>query len=242
MPELAAELLAWKPDVLVGGVVPTLTFVRVTHDVPIVFAGITDPVELGLIGSYARPGGNATGTSRTAGPSHGVKHLELLRMLVPGLARVALTFAPLDPAEANNMQAAAARLGIDAQPVPIAATADVEDALTAALAGRPQALVNASVIPDHQPLVFAFATRHGLPSAGGDPAAGCLLNYAADLPAMWYRAGSYHVDRILRGAKPADLPVEGPAVFRLVVSRTTARALGLAVPVEFADQVAEWVD
>jgi putative ABC transport system substrate-binding protein len=248
MPDLAGELLALKPDILVGGLVPTEVFVRATNSIPIVFGAVPDPVKLGLVASFARPGGYVTGTSRTAASASTLtrKNLEFLRELMPGLARVAVAFSSEIAATVNDIrdiQVVAPSLGIDAQAVGIASLDDVEPALDAALAHNPQAvLVASTLVPQHLPVIAAWATRHGLPSAGGDVSAGCLFAYVADLPALWHRAASYHVDRILRGAKPADLPVEGPTVFNLVVNRTTVHALGVSIPAEFAAQVTEWVD
>jgi putative ABC transport system substrate-binding protein len=147
MSDLAAELVALKPDVLVGTQVPSLAFMRVTDSIPIVFGGIADPVGLGLIASYARPGGNVTGTSRTAGSTLTRKLLDVLRQLVPGLARVAVVFDPASPSSVSDLgdiQAAAQALGIDVQAVGISSSGDPERALEAALAGHPQALLGAA--------------------------------------------------------------------------------------------------
>jgi putative ABC transport system substrate-binding protein len=247
MSDLAAELVALKPDVLVGSQVPSLAFMRATDSIPIVFGGVADPVGLGLIASYARPGGNVTGTSRTAGSTLTRKLLDVLRQLVPGLARVAVAFDPRIPSSVTDVgdsQAAAQALGIDVQAVGISSSGDLERALEAALAGHPQALIGAAggVNPLLHPAVAGFATRHGLPSASTNTAtAGYLLYYGPDLSALHHRAGNYYVDRILRGVKPADLPVEGPTVFNLTVNRATAQALGLTIPPDVAAQVTEWV-
>jgi putative ABC transport system substrate-binding protein len=171
MSELAAELLASKPDILVGGLVPTLVFVRQTDSIPIVFAGLADPVGLGLIASYARPGGNVTGTSRTAADAGTLtgKQLDLLRQLLPGVARVAVAFNPVIPgavSDVRDVQAVAQSLGIDAQAVPITALDEVEPALNAALARNPQALLVTAITPEHHPPIFRLAKQHGLPSAG----------------------------------------------------------------------------
>src|SRR5712691_11738734 len=122
MPELAAELVASKPDVLVGSQVPSLAFMRATDSIPIVFGGVADPVGLGLISSYARPGGNVAGTSRTAGSTLTRKLLDLLRQLVPGLARVAVVFSSQIPSSVSDLsdtQAVAQELGIDVQAVEV---------------------------------------------------------------------------------------------------------------------------
>lgn len=177
IPDLAAELVALKPDVLLAGstdVVQALT--RATDSIPIVFAAINDPVGIGLVASFARPGGNVTGTSRTGVGSLGPKLLDLLRQLLPELARVAVVFELANAGEVNDwhsVQAVAPSIGIEAQAVAIASADDLERALDAALAGRPQALivsVNAgTLVPRaNQPAITAiadFALQRGLPSA-----------------------------------------------------------------------------
>jgi putative ABC transport system substrate-binding protein len=149
-------------------------------------------------------------------------------------------------ADLRDLQAVAQSLGIETHPVEIASFDEVEPALLAALAGNSQALFMTSVTPQHRPAIIGFDTRHGLPTAGGDVSASCLLSYQAELPPLWHPAVSYHVDRILRGATPADLPVEGPTVFEMIVMSclraTTAYALGLTPPLDFAAQVTKWVD
>jgi putative ABC transport system substrate-binding protein len=250
--DLAAELVASKPDVLIGGNTEIVTALkRATDSIPIVFLAISDPVGSGLIASYARPGGNVTGTSRTAGSTLGPKLLELLRQLVPGLARVAVVFEPASPAgviEFRDIQAAAQRAGVEAQAVEISSPGDLARALDAAMAGHPQALIETggSIIPANQPSIIGFAIQDGLPTAAASTfnsvGAGGLLFYGPNVPALYRRAGSYYVDRILRGAKPADLPVEGPISFELLVNQSTAQALGIAIPPELAAQVTEWIE
>jgi putative tryptophan/tyrosine transport system substrate-binding protein len=207
--------VAFQPDVLVGTQVPSLAFMRATRTIPIVFGGVADPVGLGLIESYARPGSNITGTSRTAGGTLTRKLLEFLRQLAPGLARVAAAFDPAIPSSVSDLadtQVAARSLAINVQPVEVVSSGDTEQALEAALADHPQALlgVAAGVNPLLHSTVAAFGKLHGLPTASTNTVgAGYLLYYAPDLPALLRRAGNYYVDRILRGVKPADLPVEG---------------------------------
>jgi putative ABC transport system substrate-binding protein len=249
--EVAAQLVALNPEVLVAGSTPTaLALAHASDSIPIVITAVSDPVGSGLIASYASPGRNVTGTSRTVGSGLGAKRLDLLRQLMPGMSRVAVVFESTSPFGLNDfhdIQTAAQLLGIDAQAVGIASPDDVEPALVAALAGHPQALLESGgvIIPLKQPAIIGFAIQHGLPSSAeliGALGAGVLMYYGPDISALYRRAGNYYVDRILRGAKPADLPVEGPTVFGLIVNRTTARALGIAIPPEFAAQVTEWVD
>jgi putative ABC transport system substrate-binding protein len=258
IPDLGSELAALQPDVLFGSSTDVIqAYMRASDSIPIVFANATDPVGNGLITSYARPGGNVTGTSRTAvGSSLGPKLLDLLRQLVPGLARVAVVFELWMPSQVNDAQAvqtAAQSVGIDAQSVGIVSADGLELALETALAGHPQALISsvsgATIIPATNqpaiPTVMSFALQHGLPTITANQpasAAGALLYYGPEIVPLFRRAGSYHVDRILRGAKPADIPFEGPTVFSLVVNLTTARTLGIAIPAEFAAQVTEWIE
>jgi putative ABC transport system substrate-binding protein len=171
MPEIATELLALKPDLLTGGLVPTLTYVKFTDTIPIVMASVPDPVGQSLIASYARPGGNVTGTSRSGESTPRLKELEFLRELTPTVARLAVTFNPTiseAQSELRDIQTAARSLGIDAQPVPIASADDIEPALETALAGHPQAIQLATITPEHHAGIVGFATRHGLPSVGGN--------------------------------------------------------------------------
>jgi putative ABC transport system substrate-binding protein len=163
IPDMAAELVALKPDVLLAGSTDVAqAFMRATNSIPIVFAGANDPVSSGIAASYARPGGNVTGTARTAG-SLGPKHLDLLRQVVPGLARVAVVFEFWNAGEVNDwhaVQAVAESIGIDAQAVGTASADDLERVLEASLAGYPLALITAvttgTIIPaTNQPAVAA---------------------------------------------------------------------------------------
>jgi putative ABC transport system substrate-binding protein len=253
---LAAELVASKLEVIVAGSTDVVqALMHATGSIPIVFAGATDPVGSGVIATFARPGGNVTGTSRTGPVSLGPKLLDLLRQFVPGLARVAVLFELRDPASVNDwraIQAAAQSVGIEAEALAIASADDLEHALEAALGGRPQALIfqvaPGTVVPATNESALTavprFAIKHGLPTASRDTTTrpvGGLLFYGPLVAPLYRRAGSHHVDRILRGAKPADLPVEGPTTFDLVINLTTARTLSLTIPPDVAAQVTEWV-
>jgi putative ABC transport system substrate-binding protein len=250
IPDLAAELVALKPDVLIATATPAvLAFTRLSTSIPIVMAVTSDPVASGLIASYARPGGNVTGTTRTAAISLGVKLLDLLRQLAPDIARVAMVYEPADQAGVNDfreVQAAAQPLGIEVQAVGIASLENLQAALDAALAGRPQALISTDgvIIPTNYAVIAGFAVANRILTASDrrdSLDAGGLLYYGPQQAPLFRRAGSYYVDRILRGAKPADMPVEQPTVFDLVVNRTTAQSLRLTIPPEVAAQVTEWV-
>jgi putative ABC transport system substrate-binding protein len=218
IPVLAAELVARKPDVLLSGATDTAqALLRATSSIPIVFAALTDPVASGLVASFARPGGNVTGTSRTSAGSLGPKLLELLRQLMPGLVRVAVVYELRDPTFEEDWRAIHAvseSIGIEAQGVPlgVASADDVEGALGAALAARPQAVMvyvsAGTIIPGtSQPVLTAvttFAMQHGLPAASRDtstrPIGGVLFHGAKVVP-LYRRAGSYP-----RGSHPARSP------------------------------------
>jgi putative ABC transport system substrate-binding protein len=163
---------------------------------------------------------------------------------------VAFAFEPANAVSADDLRelrAAAQSIHVDVQPVEVTSVQELESSLEAALAGHPQALLTngGAIIPTHLAIVATFAARHGLPSASnqqGLTGVGGLMTYDARATLLHYRSGNYYADRILRGAKPADLPVEQPTVFDLAVNRTTARALGISIPTEFAAQVTAWVD
>jgi putative ABC transport system substrate-binding protein len=257
LPDVAAELVALKPEVLLAGSSDQAEALkRATDSIPIVYANATDPVAQGLIASYAHPGGNVTGTMRNSldGPL-GPKMLDLLRQLVPGLTRVVVLVELQQSGQVVDAQAilAAARsVGVDAQAVGIDSPDDVDRALEAAMATHPQALISRvsggliNVRTNRSALasIMSFALQHAVPTASAinRPPVGGLLGYGPDLLALYRRAASYHVDRILRGARPADLPFEGATLFDLVINRTTARALGLTIPPEVAAQVTAWVE
>jgi putative ABC transport system substrate-binding protein len=154
---------------------------------------------------------------------------------------------PLGLQNLRNLQDAAEPLGIAIEPVGVQSADSLDEVLQSALLNHPQALISQGgvIIPPHHSTIVDFAVRHGLPTASDQPssaALGGLIYYGPDLVSLDRRSGNYYVDRILRGAKPADIPVEGPTVFGLTVNRTTAQALGIAIPPQFAAQVTEWVD
>jgi putative ABC transport system substrate-binding protein len=251
IPDLADELVALKPDVLTTSTPPAvLAFMRASESIPIVMLVVSDPVDGGLIASYARPGGNVTGIARNAAISLGVKLFDLVQQLVPGLMQVAFVFESANPASLNGLrdvQALAHSVGVEVQPIEISSPEDLEPALDAALASSPQALISigGTIITPYYSTIAGFAIQHHLPTAsdqvGSLPAAG-LMYYGPSQVPLFRRGGSYYADRILRGAKPADLPVEQPTVFDLIVNRTTVQALGLTLPSDFSAQVTEWVD
>ena len=246
--EIAAELVRLKVDIIVThGDAQVLAAKRATAAIPIVFAATGDPVGGGLVASLAPPGGNVTGLS-LALPDTAGKRLELLREIVPGLRRLAIignVTNPLVVLELGAVQAAAHTLGLDTVTSEIRGDEDIASAIDQ-LNGRVEALY---VCID--PLLNNNAARfNGLAVAARLPVvwslreqaeAGGLISYGPDLPSMYRRAAEL-VDKILRGAKPADIPVEQPTRFNLVVNLKTANALGLAIPEAFlarADEVIE---
>jgi putative ABC transport system substrate-binding protein len=234
----AAELVRLKVDVLVTSTDQGVAAAKQqTQTIPIVMANSTDPVGTGFVKSLARPGGNITGHSGMS-PELSAKRLELLKEVVPGLARVAVLWNPeirgavLDYRETEN---AARSLNLVLQSIEVTRVADLDRAMSAATAGRAQALV----VPPISPMAYAnraeiaaFAQRNRLPTMFGTRTyaeAGGLIAYGHNVLAQWRRAATY-VDKILKGARPADLPVEQPRTFELVINLKTARALGLTIP------------
>jgi putative tryptophan/tyrosine transport system substrate-binding protein len=236
IPELVAELVGLKMDVLVAGSsVAALAANKATRTIPIVMVG-ADPVGLGLVASLGRPGGNVTGLSIF---NEGIigKRLELLKELVPGLARLAVLRNPVVAAHATFWQmteVAARKLGVTLQPIEVRGPEDFEAAFAAATRGNAQALIafDDALTLAHGPRTVALAASSRLPAMYGFrefPDEGGLMSYGPSFVVLFRRAAIF-VDKILKGAKPADLPVEQPTKFELVINRKTANALGLTVP------------
>jgi len=235
--ELAAELARLKVDVLLTAGTPgTLAAKQATQTTPIVMAVSGDAIGTGLVQSLARPGGNITGLTRMTSELEG-KRLELLKEIVPTLSRVAVLLNPANPVSAPHWKealAGAEALRLKLEAVEVKAAEGFEAAFAAIARQRPGGLL---IIADqfmlaHRTQIVDFAARRRLP--GMYPYrefvdAGGLSSYAANDPAMFRRAATY-VDKILKGAKPADLPVEQPTRFELVVNMKTAKALRLAIP------------
>jgi putative ABC transport system substrate-binding protein len=236
-PSLAAELVSQGVDVIVVGGGRAIHAARnATSTIPIVLAVSADPVGAGLVASLARPGGNVTGLSILAVEAAG-KRLELLKEVVPRASRVAVLWNVTYPGKAQEWretQAAARALGLTLQSAEVRDPGDLDKALSDVARGRPDALVafSETMLLRHRRRVIDFANKHRLPLVSETSEfadAGALLTYGASLPDLFRRAATY-VDRILKGAKPADLPVEQPSKFELVVNIKTARALGLTIP------------
>jgi putative tryptophan/tyrosine transport system substrate-binding protein len=246
LPALTAELIGLPVDVIVAqGFAATEAAKQASTTIPIVMAFSTDPVRVGQVASLARPGGNLTGLATLTGQLVG-KRLELLRDTVPGLARVAMLGNPAVVERAFEFEetaAAAQALGLGLQSVELRSGRDLESAFASILQGRAEALVVQGnvVTNNHRPEIGDFATAHRLPTMTTRRAFvedGSLLSYGPDFLEMNRRA-AYYVDRILRGTKPADLPVEQPMRFEFVVNMKTAQALGITFPNEIMLQVTE---
>jgi len=249
LPTLAAELVRRKVDLLVAGTTPRALAARnATTTIPIVMVNVADPVASGLVVSLARPGGNVTGLSRVSLDLIG-KNLELLREAAPVVTRLAVLVNPthaLHPALLNSAKHTAALLTLKLEPVEAAAPKELEHAFSVIARKRVNALL---VLPDgmfwgERRRIADFALRSRLPSMFGNTEhaeAGGLMSYAPNSLEP-YRRAAYYVDKILKGAKPADLPVEQPTKFELVINLKTAKALGLTIPQTLllrADQLIE---
>jgi len=246
-PQFAAELVARKVDVIVtsGAAVPALK--QATSTIPIVFAVSNDPVAAGLVASLARPGGNVTGLALIA-PELGGKRLELLREAVPRIKRLGIIFdAAFAQAvlEKKEIQTIAPKFGIEVSPHEIRQGADIEPAI-AALKGKADALyvVINELLNAHRPAITRLAVEAGLPSVYGTrdwALSGGMISYGPNFPNLFARSAEM-TDKILRGANPADIPVEQPTRFELVINLKTATALGIEVPpmlLARADEVIE---
>jgi putative ABC transport system substrate-binding protein len=207
-----------------------------TQTIPIVMPTMIDPVGAGLVASLARPGGNVTGLSLIS-PDLVGKRLELLKDIVPGLSRVVVLWNAANPANVaawEETQAAAGALGLRLHAQDVRGPQDLEDAFAFTAQVHPEALLVLSdaLLGMHRPQIAAFATQQHLPSVFAERewvVAGGLMSYGPSLPNLYRRAATY-MDKILKGTKPADLPVEQPIKFELILNLKTAKALGLTIP------------
>jgi ABC-type uncharacterized transport system substrate-binding protein len=249
-PQLAAELLKLKPNVLVAASDPLVkALIDATRTIPIVMAGSGDPVGNRFVVSFARPGGNVTGVS-LLGPELAAKRLELLKTVVPEIAQVAVLVNPTNPnasRQLSEVEAAAHTIGTRLKVLRGRSTTDFDSAFS----GIGRTSVTTALLVSSNALfmaerrrIAAFALANRLPAMGFArefAEDGTLLAYGASLPGL-YRRAAYFVDKILRGAKPADLPVDQPTTFELIINMKTAKTLGLTVPPSLllrADQLIE---
>jgi len=246
----AAELVALSPDAILAGTPPAISALqRQTHTMPIVFVLVVDPIALGFVQSLAHPGGNITGFGAFDPPIIG-KWLQLLKEIAPAVTRVAIIFnpdtAPYAPVFNRVLEAAAPSFGITLTLAPVRNDVAIEEAIVTLPSKPGGGVIN---LPDiftasHREVTIAAAARYRLPLMGPAeffPRAGALMSYWFDPVDVHAQAASY-IDRILRGTNPADLPVQQPTKYSLIINLKTAKALGLTVPpsmLDLADEVIE---
>jgi putative ABC transport system substrate-binding protein len=246
--KFATELVELSPDVIVAAGVPSAAALQqATRSIPIVFVDAGDPVGSGLVASLARPGGNLTGFALFE-YGFGAKWLELLKQIAPGVTRAAVFRDPSNPTGVGQfavLQAVAPPLGVEVIPVTVREASEIERAVAAfARSANGGLIVTGGQASFHRKLIVALAARHRL--AAVYPyrfwvTGGGLISYGPDLPGQFRQAAGY-VDRILKGEKPADLPVQAPTKYELVINLKTAKALGLEIPdklLALADEVIE---
>jgi putative ABC transport system substrate-binding protein len=248
--ELAADLVRVKVDIIFASTTPSaLAAKHATTTIPIVIGFVADPVGSGLVARLARPGGNITGWTHLAGVELNAKRLEILKEAVPEASRIAVLWNPANPIHGPSLkviEAAAQRLKIQLYPMAVQDPQQLEGAFSTMTRERVHAL---SVPPDgmflaHRGRILDLAAAHRIPTMYGVrelAGAGGLMAYGVNLPEM-YRHGAVFVDRILKGAKAGDLPVEQPTKFELIINLKTAKGLGLGLPQSLlmrADQLIE---
>jgi putative tryptophan/tyrosine transport system substrate-binding protein len=244
---LAAELVRFNVDVILASGAPAAFAARsATTKVPIVFASVYDPVEIGLVTGLAHPGGNVTGLSQTSADLGG-KRLELLKELLPKLKSVAILWHPANLTnlvQKKSVEVAARTLGVDTKSVPVQDPSQFGSAFEDARGVDALVQVDDPLLITHRRQLAELAVRSRLPAIAGLREyvdAGGLMSYGADHADLYRRAATY-IDKILKGAKPADLPIEQPSKFELVINLKTAKALRLTIPQTLllrADQIIE---
>ena len=234
---LVAELIHLRVDIIVtDGNQTTSVAKSQTKTIPIVMASESDPVGMGTVTSLARPGGNITGLSNLI-EGLSAKRLEILTESLPGIARVGAIWNPENPQAVSSFkeeQIAAQAFAVQLQSLEVHGPNDFEGAFQAAIKARTHALsvLSDSLMFNHRTQILALAAKHKLPTMhtqGLWVEAGGLMSYGTSFPDLWRRAATY-VDKILKGAKPADLPVEQPTKFELVINLKTAKQIGLTIP------------
>jgi putative ABC transport system substrate-binding protein len=243
----AAELVALAPDiVLASGTLAVTALQHISRTLPIVFAAVADPVGAGIVDSLAHPGGNATGFMIYE-YNLAAKYLELLEEIAPRVTRVAIIRNAANPAgvaQFGALQNAARSLGVETSPVNVRDAREIERSVEAFARLPNGGLVVTQTANFYRDLIIAVAARHKLPAVYGlryDVAGGGLISYGPNIVDQFRQAGGY-IDRILKGEKPADLPVQAPTKYELLINLKTAKALGLEVPATLlarADEVIE---
>ena len=237
LPRLASELVAANVDVVVGAGTPAVQTLKMqTNSMPLVIGAVGDPVGAGLVSSLARPGGNITGFSLQS-TEVVTKRLQLSAEIVPGLTRLAFLWDPNNASIAlqfKETEAAGRAVGVQVQSVEVTTVAQIEAGVLAAAKARADAIFASSdaIQTANRAQIAALAIQHKLPLSAEFKivaSAGALFSYGPSVADLWRRAGEY-VDRILKGEKPGDLPVQQPTKFELVINLKTAKALGLTVP------------
>ena len=239
LPDLAAELVRLRVDVIVaaGGTPAILAAKNATSTIPIVFPAVSDPVALGIVASLARPGGNITGLTIRV-PEFSGKRLELLKEVVPRARRVAVLGQEANTANAldfKEMQPAASALGLELHHIKVRSPNDLESAfskMTGTVRSTALLLQSSTLFFDNRKMIADLAVRSRLPAiydARELAEAGILMSYGSDRFDLYRRAATY-VDKILKGTKPADLPVEQPKKFEFVINLQTAKQIGLTIP------------
>jgi putative ABC transport system substrate-binding protein len=250
MGSYAADLMALSPDLIVAAATPALAAVwRETRSVPIVFVNVADPIGQGFVAGMAHPGGNVTGFTSFEF-STGGKWVEVLKEISPSLVRIVVIYnpatAPYFPLFLRSIEAAAPSFAVKPIVVPVHDAAEIERVIATAAQESNSGLivVPSAFMTTHRELIIGAAARDRLPAVYGYSyyaASGGLVSYGFDVRDLFRRAASY-VDRILKGAKPGDLPVQAPNTFQLVINLRTAKALGLEIPpnlLAIADEVIE---
>jgi len=237
IPELAAELVGLKVDVIVTYQTPSvLALKKASATIPIVFAMLSFPIENGIVASFARPGGNATGLTVLSEELNG-KRLELLKEAAPKVTLIGVLSNlanPTQPLEWKEIQAAAQGLGLKLQSLGVRSANDFDSVFKAALEERTQALINLpeALLVEQLNRIVEFAARNKLPAIYSSPEfvqAGGLMSYSPIITDLWRRAAVF-VDKILKGTKPADLPVEQPTKFEFIINLRAAKQIGLTIP------------
>jgi putative ABC transport system substrate-binding protein len=247
LPRLAAELVARKPEVIFTASPPTSSAAKqATSSIPIVFVSVVDPVSAGLVTSLARPGGNATGVTQSLADSLAPKRLELLREILPGVKRIGFLGNSADPGSTSDQMALAPVARVLGLTMIVASATNPDDfdaAIETLIRQKAEAIIAASSLAfTRRERLLEFTNQARIPVVGlNQPMtrAGALFSYGPSLAAQ-FRRSAHLVDRILRGAKPADIPVEAANLLELVVNLQSARALGIGMPesiVQRADEV-----